>query len=192
MDASDFLKNPVVFFNHNYDQPIGKAEQIRKGDGQVTAVTRFPERPESHVGEWFPDTVLSMFVAGVLRGFSVGFDPMAGSPRKATKADTDKYGEGVRQVFSKWKLFEYSVAPLPCNQDALALSVNKGILSPDRAADLFGVEIDPTPEPTPEPVKRRTVVLIERPRVTLPKRQAPSVAEQAAVAIKKLRGEMYR
>lgn len=185
MDASDFAKSGTVFYNHNYELPVGSGA-VSKGDDRITAVTKFPERPESHQGEWFPDTVLSLFAAKVIKGFSIGFDPIEGGVRRATKADVDKFGDGVKQVFSKWKLFEYSVAPLPANQEALALAVNKSIITKDRAGELFpGVAI--------EAPKRRTVVFIDK-QITKPRhRPAPrrSVEDHAVMAVKKLTGGMY-
>ncbi len=39
----------------------------------------------------------------------------------------EKFGAGCRRVVSKWNLLEISVAPLPCNQEALATAVSKGL-----------------------------------------------------------------
>jgi phage head maturation protease len=184
MDATDFIKSPTVFWNHDYAMPIGTGT-LSKGDGFIQGITKFPERPESHEGEWFPDTVLSLFVAGVIKGFSIGFNPLDNGVRRANKADVQKFGEGVLQVFSKWKLFEYSVAPLPANQDALAIAVNKSMLTKAQAGTMFpGTEIV-----VPQ---RKTVIFFEEP-ARKPKRSKPtkSVSQMVAIAIKKRQGVMY-
>ena len=184
MDASDFNKSPTVFYAHDYTLPIGTGV-ITKGDDRIKAVTKFPERPENHVGEWFPDTILSLFAAKVIRGFSIGFEALEGGMRRASKADIEKYGDGVLQVFNKWKLFEYSVAPLPANQEALSFAVNKSILTKSRASELFpGVEIIAP--------KRKTIVFIDQPKRKIAKaRPRKNVGELVALAIKKKRGAIY-
>lgn len=185
MDARDFIKSPTVFYNHNYDLPIGTGV-LSKGDDYIKAVTTFPKRPDDHEGEWFPSTILSLFVAKVIRGFSIGFDPIQGGVRRATKADVEKFGEGVTQVINKWKLFEYSVAPLPANQDALSLAVSKSIITKSRAGELFpGVEIIAP--------KRKTIIFMQQPIKQKPKLKpkAPDVGRIVALAIKKQRGGLY-
>lgn len=128
-DATDFLKSPTVFFNHDYNLPIGKCTAIKRSPTQLEATTVFAKKPENQNGDWLPDTLLSLFQQGVIHGFSVGFAPI--EDRKPTLKDKQLFGEQVNHVYSKWKLLEYSVAPLPANQDALALAVSKGLISAD-------------------------------------------------------------
>lgn len=128
-DATDFLKSPTVFFNHDYNLPVGKCTAIKRSPDHLEATTIFAQKPENHSGDWLPDTLLSLFQQGVIHGFSVGFAPLEG--RKPTAKDKQLFGDQVNHVYSKWKLLEYSVAPLPANQDALALAVSKGLVSVD-------------------------------------------------------------
>lgn len=130
-DLKDFAKSPTVFFNHNYNLPIGKTVALKRTDHGIEAKTVFAKRPETHEGEWLPDTIFSLFQQGVIKGFSIGFQPVKGHP--ATDEDKIKFGNGVQYVFDGWKLLEYSVAPLPANQDALATAVSKGIISESEA-----------------------------------------------------------
>jgi phage head maturation protease len=76
------------------------------------------------VQEWPADTILSLFQQKVLNAFSVGFTVT--DAREATKRDRARFGDGVRQVITDWKLVEFSVVPVPSNQDALAMAVSKG------------------------------------------------------------------
>ena len=101
-DASDFLKSPTVFFNHDYNLPIGKCTAIKRSDKHLEATTIFAKRPENHHGDWLPDTLLSLFQQGVIHGFSVGFTPIEG--RKPTVKDKQLFGDHVNHVYSKWKL----------------------------------------------------------------------------------------
>ncbi len=135
--TKDFERNPVVYLAHQYyTMPIGKAVSLRRTDDAIVAKTVFASRPESHpVGqEWVPDTIFDLYKQGVLRGWSVGLTIVESRP--PTKRDLEKYGE-ARRIVSKWNLVEYSVAPIPANQDALTLAVAKGYLRPDAAKSMF-------------------------------------------------------
>jgi HK97 family phage prohead protease len=130
MDSSEFDKNPVVFYNHDYAQPVGKVTDLRRGKGKVDATIEFAKRPDDFEGAYFPEFVESLVEQGVVKGISVGFIPQPGGVRKASQKDREDYGDSVRQVFSKWKLLEVSVAPLPANSTALVSAIRKGAVDP--------------------------------------------------------------
>lgn len=134
MDASEFELNPVVFYNHDYAQPVGKISDLRRGKGKIDATIEFAQRPHGFEGSYFPEFIESLVDQGIVKGISVGFVPLAGGVRKASAKDREDYGDSVRQVYSKWKLLEVSVAPLPANATALVSAVRKGIVSKDDAA----------------------------------------------------------
>lgn len=126
--SKNYEKNPIVLFNHNsMALPIGKCVSLVRGEKDITAKTVFAERPKDYPpdAEWLPDTVLSLFQQGMLNSFSVGFNPID-MPRSASPKDVEKFGEGVRRVFGKWELLEYSVVTIPANQEAVAVAVSKG------------------------------------------------------------------
>ncbi len=129
MNASEFEKNPVVFYNHDYAQPVGKIADLRRSKGKIDATIEFAQRPEGFEGPYFPEFVESLVEQGIVKGISVGFVPMPGGVRKASTKDREDYGDDVRQVFSKWKLLEVSIAPLPANGTALVSAVRKGIVN---------------------------------------------------------------
>ena len=130
MDSGEFDKNPVVFYNHDYAQPVGKVTDLRRGKGKVDATIEFAKRPDDFEGAYFPEFVESLVEQGVVKGISVGFIPQPGGVRKASQKDREDYGDSVRQVFSKWKLLEVSVAPLPANSTALVSAIRKGAVDP--------------------------------------------------------------
>ena len=129
MNASEFEKNPVVFYNHDYAQPVGKITDLRRSRGKIDASIEFAKRPEGFEGSYFPEFVESLVEQGIVKGISVGFIPLPGGVRKASTKDREDYGDEVRQVFSKWKLLEVSIAPLPANGTALVSAVRKGLVS---------------------------------------------------------------
>lgn len=159
-DATEFFKSPAVFFNHDYTQPLGKCVAITRHRDSLEAKTIFAQRPNDHQGSWLPDTMLALFQQGIIKGFSVGFVPVEG--RRPTKLDRETYGPLARYIYSKWKLLEYSVAPLPANANALAMAVSKGVVSAQQIHEVFGDVTLPvlTPEPELAPAKRKRVMLL--------------------------------
>ena len=132
IDMSDYRKNPVVLFGHDAGSlPIGKAAWMKKTPNEVVAKTVLAKRPDEHpaAAEWVPDTIYSLFKQEILRAFSVGFT--IEDAREADRKDVARFGENVRRIISKWKLLEFSVVPIPANQDALAMAVSKGMVQRD-------------------------------------------------------------
>jgi HK97 family phage prohead protease len=143
MDSSEFDKNPIVFYNHDYAQPIGRVTQLKRGNNKIDATIEFAKRPEGFEGPFFPDFVKALVGQGIVKGISVGFMPKDGGVRKPTKKDKSMYGDGVSRVYSQWKLHEVSVAPLPANGDALVSAIKKGVVSPIDAEKFLNTKIRP-------------------------------------------------
>ena len=151
MNAKEFEKNPVLFYNHEYDNPIGKVTNIKRVDNAVLGDLEFAKRPASYQGEFFPEFVEPLVRQGIVKGVSVGFMPEEGGARSANKADRSKFGKRIKRVFNRWKLLEVSIAPLPANQDALIQAVGKGLVSPMQVKAFCGFEV---PDVTPQPEHR--------------------------------------
>ena len=140
LDLGDYRKNPIVLLNHNdAGLPIGKALSVKRDSGGVIAEVQFAERPDGHPDavEWIPDTVFNLFQQGVIKGFSVGFIPK--EMREPTDKDKRKFGDGVRNIITKWSLLEFSVVNVPANQDALVQQVAK---SHKWLADAWGIDCE--------------------------------------------------
>jgi hypothetical protein len=208
----DFQSNPVLCLQHcYYTLPVGKVVALTRDEKSITAKVIFAERPPTHPAgdEWIPDTLLALYQQKVLNAFSVGF--IATETRAATSKDIVNFGDECRRVTSKWKLLELSCVTIGCNQEAVALAVSKGIVSPAMAKDVWGVEAkadeptacpegecesrDPACEGCPnakaaEPQPKRLTYFIEP--NTPPQPDLASVAaKQAAAAIAKARGAIY-
>lgn len=166
MRSKDFESNPVVFWNHNYDMPIGKATDLQKHRDAWSATAELAKRPEGHEGEWFPDTVHALMQQGIIRGVSVGFQPI--ESRNPSKKDKELFGEGVTNVYSKWNLLEFSVAPLQANQEALVTAVSKGLVTTAQAKAVFpDVELPAVTE-APRPLEAKDTQPVARKRVLIP------------------------
>lgn len=149
MRRGNFDNNPVVFWNHDYDTPIGKAVKLNQDNNSWSATAELVPRPKSHRGEWFPDTVHQWMKHGAANGVSVGFIPI--ETRRPSSRDKEKFGDDVEMVHSKWDLLEFSVTPIPCNQEALINTVSKGYMTKDQAKKIYNYEA---------PERKRSVLLL--------------------------------
>ena len=181
MNSKDYEANPVLLYEHDVKQPIGKMLKMRRGDRSIDADFALAPRPDNHVGEWFPDTVASLMAFGALNTMSIGF--LGTEMRPANKADIERFGTGVKRVFGKWKLLEVSVVSIPANQDAIITAVRKGLVTKS-AVSRFGITVPD--EPTPVRVSRRHVITIEVPALASEERAA-IVRDELARA----RGRVY-
>jgi HK97 family phage prohead protease len=155
-NSKQYELSPSLFFNHDYyTLPVGKCVGLKREDSRIVAKFVLAERPADHPEgeEWFPSTLLSLFQQGVVNGFSVGFEILDSRP--ASPRDITKFGDGCRRVISKWRLYEVSVAPMPCQQEAVSLAVSKGFINQDAAEKIFGA-ISESPEAPPAEVDTKS------------------------------------
>ena len=187
MDPVEFSESPTIFWNHDYDEPIGIASELNREQHRWTSTASLVGRPPTHVGEWKPDTVYWMMKQKVVRGVSVGFQPI--ESRKPTKKDIEMFGDGISRVYSKWKLLEFSVTPMQSNQQALIQSVKSGAVTAIQVKSLFNIDL---PEPSPDPPKRRKVYVILSTDAPIGKPRGVGTIEDAVlIAVAKRRGLAY-
>ncbi len=96
---SNFQRNPILLFNHNYDKPIGKVIAM----GTDSKGLKINGVISKSAGD-----VYNLVKEGVLSTFSVGF--------LIKDAEYDKQNDGL--VVKDAELLEISVVSVPCNQDA--------------------------------------------------------------------------
>ena len=109
---NDYLKNPVVLFAHDHQQPaIGKVLTLGfNGDGNLEGSIQFAAKEYE-----FANTIFKLYKGGYMRAFSVGF-----------QNEVVEYDEEENKVtLKKNHLFEISTVNVPAN--ALALAKSKGI-----------------------------------------------------------------
>lgn len=132
INLDDFRKSPTVFYCHEYTQPVGKCLWIKPetnpGNIGLSAMTRYAKKPADWQGPWLPDAVHSMMQEGIGTGKSIGFIPTS---KRAPTADELKtrpdWKNANNGIIDRCVLLEYSVAPLPANQNALSLAVSKAL-----------------------------------------------------------------
>lgn len=140
MNSKEFDQNPVLFWNHDYAKPVGRAVGLKRRERDIVGEFVFAQKPSGYVGEFFPEVAAALVGQGIVNSVSVGYIPENGGVRRASDIDRKKYGDGVSTVYSRWKLLEVSLAPMQANPDALITAVKKGLVSPVAAKQFFGYE----------------------------------------------------
>lgn len=108
----NYRKNPVLLYQHNHSNPIGRVEKIVVDKKGIFIEAKVSEAAEKLHG------VHSLIKDGALKSFSVGFYVKDGKHDKAK----DTF------VISDVELLEISVVSVPANQESL-FSVKKGFES---------------------------------------------------------------
>ena len=105
-DTTNYLKNPVVLFAHDYNSlPVARTTSLKQEGDTLIAEAEFADEALNPAAE----QVYQMLRQGYLRGASVGFRPLA-----------FQYNEERGGVdFQKQELLEFSVVPVPANPGAL-------------------------------------------------------------------------
>lgn len=97
----NYNKNPIILFNHDYDDPIGKAVdlQVDSRGLKITAI----------ISKSAGDNTWGLINDGVLTTFSVGF--------MVKDAMYNEINDGF--IIKDAELLEISVVSVPCNQEAV-------------------------------------------------------------------------
>ncbi len=112
MDATNFMKNPVVLFAHDYSElPIARCIDLQADDTGVLATVEF--MPEGTYDK--SDLVYNMIKLGFMNAWSIGF-----MPKTWTENETG-------YIYNTWEIYEFSAVPVPANQEALTIMRSKGI-----------------------------------------------------------------
>lgn len=114
----NYLKNPVVQWGHNYHDPwatIGKTTGLTVDERGINATFELRDP----VNEADPMNVIkALWDNGLVKTASIGFNPIKGNENEHGGVD-----------FEEWELLEWSLVPIPANQEALRLAV-KGLSGP--------------------------------------------------------------
>lgn len=117
MDKSHYEKNPVVLYGHDSRGfPVGKSLWQKKttlpnGKKAIIAKTKFADTEDG-------DTTYKLWKDGFLNAASIGFMPKT---YDAMIENNRFIGYDIKE----WELLEYSIVPIPANQEALRLELEK-------------------------------------------------------------------
>lgn len=154
-DLTNFAKNPVILFGHNYwSLPIGKGTEWSIEEGMLRLKGVFASEKANPVAE----NVFQLVKEGILKAVSVGFIAR----------------ERVGNQITKAELLEVSFVPVPSNPEALSMLAAKGF-SPSDIKLLTGEFEKKDEEPTPPATDEVTPPADETPdtEVTPPADEAP-------------------
>jgi len=101
IDLTNFKKNPIMLYQHDRNNPIGKVVAVEATDKGLYVKCEIYKalNPQAYAG----------VVNGVLKTFSIGFRGLDGEYND----DTDTF------YFTKSELLEVSVVSIPANQDSI-------------------------------------------------------------------------
>jgi len=114
-DFSQYCKNPVVEWSHNYLIPaIGKIESLTVDDSGLHGLVFFNSKDYDAFG-W---SIGERVKAGVIRAGSVGFRVM-----EIEIPSKDDSKDGTTLIFRRQELLEFSICNVPANPFALAKTI---------------------------------------------------------------------
>lgn len=102
-DLKDYANNPIIFFNHDRNIPIGKAIGVKVTEDGLKIKVQISKSNEAPI-----PFIRDMIKEGILKTFSVGFDPQDSGVKQ--KDGSNK--------FEIAKLLETSVVTLPMNEES--------------------------------------------------------------------------
>ena len=110
LDVGNYMRNPIVLFAHDYSAPpVAKALSITTSTEGVTARFVFPEKGVSTRA----DEIHALWDAHFLNAVSIGFIPQ-------------EWADGAdNPTITKAELLEFSIVPVPANQEALRLALEQ-------------------------------------------------------------------
>ena len=106
-DLTDYRKNPIVLWQHQPDEPIGTASNLRIVGGALVGRIKFAPAGVSAKA----DTARGLMKAGVLCGISAGIEAIDVVPIDATRP------RGGQKII-KWSLLEISAVSIPADTGA--------------------------------------------------------------------------
>jgi HK97 family phage prohead protease len=112
IDFKEYMLNPVVLYGHDYKSlPIGRCESIVVNGNSLIGKVKFANTPEA-------EKVYQYLKDGNPLGASIGFSPI-----EYQDIDEEINGIKVCRRYSKVSLLEWSIVPIPANQESLLLAV---------------------------------------------------------------------
>lgn len=132
-DISNYEKNPVFLWGHDYSiPPLGKAIRVYQEKGNLLFDVQFPEKGIYPLA----DLVYNLYKGGFLNATSVGFIGKEAIVRDDESVkDLPEWKRGVK--FLKQELLELSAVPVPANPTAIQQAKSVGAVSEDEYTSLM-------------------------------------------------------
>lgn len=117
IQTADFARMGAVFLNHDYSAPLAIPGPTSTFSDHIIARATWLDTPLAREWRAF---VAEMQKAGKEVGVSIGFIPL--EERRPTKADRERFGDGLHGVISKSLMLEWSIAPVPVNAESVLIN----------------------------------------------------------------------
>jgi uncharacterized protein len=124
ISLTNYFLNPVVLFNHDYDQPVARCVEIGLDGDKLVAAAEFPAEGLNANS----DRVYGMMKAGLLNAVSIGFIP---DYDKMVPVNEKEPWAGMR--FMAGEMLEFSLVTVPANAEAILLQ--RGLEGTDAGED---------------------------------------------------------
>jgi HK97 family phage prohead protease len=108
-DFTNYLRNPLLFANHDHRMPIGRAHRVWMQDQLMWAQVSFADTAQAH-------TVKTLVDQDLLRAISIGWH----SFRSSLIRDKDGWPTGVHS--HQQELVELSIVAIPADTEALRVA----------------------------------------------------------------------
>ncbi|KKN37980.1 hypothetical protein LCGC14_0758220 [marine sediment metagenome] len=137
---ADFKKNPVVLWGHDHRSlPIGRAVWVKADEKGLVAKVAYASAEVNP----FAEQVFKAHQEKIPIAKSIGFIPIV---VEEPKEGSPEFKQGVRRIFRKWIMLEFSDVPVPSNPEAINIAVSKGLISEDEKEGYGITIVDDEPE----------------------------------------------
>lgn len=117
IDTSNYLKNPIVLFQHRTDSPVARCVSLTTLVDKMEATAEFPDEGVDELS----DRVYRLVKAGILNAVSIGVNPKEGGWEWVDPSDP---WNGIR--YNQTEMLEFSFVSLPMNAEALIIRREMG------------------------------------------------------------------
>lgn len=171
VDRSEYLRNPVVLWEHGKDPARG-----RRPIGRAAWIKHRPERRDLlaktiFAGDEFSRGIFQLYKEHVLRGWSVNGKAIDAGPPTAAEVRARPELRDCKTLYRRIRLAEYSAVAIPGNPEALTEATARGLWLPELVIARFAVP-PKSPPPLP-PLRGRTLDQV----IASVERRARAIAE---------------
>jgi phage head maturation protease len=140
IELQDYARNPVVMSMHDYEAwPLGHAIAAGVVDGKLMVDVEF-DPPDVD-----PDAekVMRKIDLRTVNACSIGFEPLEWYDQGKASAELKAAYPQARRIYTRSKLLELTICPIPANPNALAAALQRSILL------RHGIEVESQPNSAP-------------------------------------------
>ncbi len=132
IDFTHFMKNPVILWSHNYNEPaIGRCQWVKRWTETKDNEKRcrgYLAKGVVATGISKAEEIFSLMQQRILSTVSIGFIPTKGHEPTDDEISKNPDWAGVDWIHDKCSMLEYSICNVQSNPDAVIDSVSKGEL----------------------------------------------------------------